>query len=67
MPPDKPRPLQAIEIWNVVLGQRLHDRVPLHWARTQNGLGLALWRRGERESGTAHLEAGGNLRYSEYS
>ena len=48
---------QAIEIWNVVLGQRLHDRVPLDWARTQNGLGAALRRLGERESGTAHLEA----------
>jgi hypothetical protein len=29
--------------------------VPLDWAATQNNLGLALWRLGERESGTAHL------------
>jgi hypothetical protein len=30
--------------------------VPLDWARTQNNLGLVLWRLGERESGTAKLE-----------
>jgi len=30
--------------------------VPLHWARTQNNLGNALARLGERESGTARLE-----------
>jgi hypothetical protein len=30
--------------------------VPLDWAMTQNNLGNALWRLGERESGTARLE-----------
>jgi tetratricopeptide (TPR) repeat protein len=30
--------------------------VPLDWAQTQSNLGLALWRLGERESGTARLE-----------
>jgi hypothetical protein len=30
--------------------------VPLDWATTQNNLGNALWRLGERESGTARLE-----------
>jgi tetratricopeptide (TPR) repeat protein len=30
--------------------------VPLGWATTQNNLGAALWRLGERESGTARLE-----------
>src|SRR5690349_371107 len=30
--------------------------VPLDWARTQNGLGLALWSLGEREAGTERLE-----------
>jgi hypothetical protein len=30
--------------------------VLLEWAQTQNNLGLALWRLGERESGTARLE-----------
>jgi hypothetical protein len=32
------------------------ERVPLDWAMTQNRLGIALWRLGERESGTARLE-----------
>jgi tetratricopeptide (TPR) repeat protein len=37
---------------------RAGDRAaaPLDWARTQNDLGIALWRLGERESGTARLE-----------
>jgi hypothetical protein len=30
--------------------------VPLQWGTTQNNLGNALWRLGERESGTARLE-----------
>jgi len=30
--------------------------VPLDWAATQNNLGTALFRLGERESGTARLE-----------
>ena len=30
--------------------------MPLQWAGTQNNLGIALWRLGERESGTARLE-----------
>ena len=30
--------------------------MPLDWATIQNNLGLALWRLGERESGTARLE-----------
>ena len=30
--------------------------MPLNWATTQNNLGLALWRLGERESGTERLE-----------
>ena len=32
------------------------ERVPLDWAMTQNNLGNALARLGERESGTARLE-----------
>ena len=32
------------------------ERVPLHWAMTQNNLGNALLTLGERESGTARLE-----------
>jgi DNA invertase Pin-like site-specific DNA recombinase len=38
------------------LEERSRDRVPLDWATTQNNLGLALARLGERESGTARLE-----------
>ena len=30
--------------------------MPLEWAMTQNNLGNALWRLGEREGGTARLE-----------
>src|SRR5262249_20626648 len=32
------------------------ERAPLQWAATQNSLGLALWRLGERENSTARLE-----------
>jgi hypothetical protein len=32
------------------------ERVPLQWAATQMNLGNALWRLGQRESGTARLE-----------
>ena len=32
------------------------ERSPVQWATTQNYLGLALWRIGERESGTTRLE-----------
>ena len=38
------------------LKERTRERVPLDWARTQSNLGNALWRLGERESGTARLE-----------
>jgi hypothetical protein len=39
-----------------VKGEKTRERVPLDWAGIQNNLGLALWRLGERESGTARLE-----------
>ena len=32
------------------------DRVPLHWAQTQNNLGVALLALGRTESGAGHLE-----------
>jgi Dioxygenase len=35
---------------------RRGHRVPLDWAMTENNLGTALWKLGERESGTARLE-----------
>jgi len=34
---------------------RRGHRVPLDWAMTENNLGTALWKLGERESGTARL------------
>jgi tetratricopeptide (TPR) repeat protein len=42
----------ALEEWTRARGAR--GRVPLQWARTQVGLGTALWRLGEREDGEAH-------------
>ena len=39
-----------------MLELQTRERVPLDWAQTQTNLGLALWRLGERESGTARLE-----------
>ena len=47
---------QSIKIWQLVLGQRPRERVPLDWAMTQNNLGTALETLGERESGTTRLE-----------
>jgi hypothetical protein len=38
------------------LSQGRRERVPLDWAMTQMNLGTALFRLGERESGTAKLE-----------
>src|SRR5437762_4565837 len=43
---------QSIEIWHLVLQYRARGQVPLDWAMTQNNLGTALWRLGQRESGT---------------
>jgi tetratricopeptide (TPR) repeat protein len=48
--------LSAIERRKRLLELRPREQVPLEWARTQNNLGLALWKLGERESGTAKLE-----------
>jgi hypothetical protein len=40
----------------MALEERTCERVPLDWATTQNNLGLALWRLGDWESGTARPE-----------
>ena len=37
------------------LKERTRERVPLQWATTQNNLGSALQKLGERESGTERL------------
>src|ERR1700736_3884492 len=47
---------EAAAAYREALKESRRERVPLGWAGTQNNLGLALWRLGERESGTAKLE-----------
>jgi tetratricopeptide (TPR) repeat protein len=48
--------LQAIAALRGVLTENTRERVPLDWAMTQNNLGNALQKLGEREIGTARLE-----------
>ena len=47
---------QAVKAHRAALEERTRERVPLHWAMTQNNLGNALAILGERESGTERLE-----------
>ena len=47
---------EAVEAFRLALEEWTRERVPLHWAATQNNLGVALATLGERESGTARLE-----------
>ena len=47
----------TIMVCRSALGLVPRERAPLEWATTQNNLGNALLRFGERESGTARLEA----------
>jgi len=48
---------EAIATYGGALAVAPRERVPLHWAMTQNNLGTALQTLGEREAGTARLEA----------
>ncbi len=48
--------LEAIKDYRAALQERMRERVPLDWARTQNNLGNALKTFSSRESGTARLE-----------
>ncbi len=48
--------LVAVAAYRAALTEWTRERVPLDWAMTQNNLGNALLRLGERESGTARLE-----------
>ena len=48
--------VDAVAAYRAALEERTRNRVPLDWAATQNNLGTALARLGERESGTARLE-----------
>jgi hypothetical protein len=45
--------LQAIAAFRAAMNEYTREREPLDWAATQNNLGNALQRLGERESGTA--------------
>jgi tetratricopeptide (TPR) repeat protein len=45
-----------VTAYREALKEYTRERVPLQWAMTQNNLGNALTRLGERESGTARLE-----------
>ena len=47
---------EAVAAHRAALTEYTRERVPLDWARTQDGLGNALSRLGERESGTGRLE-----------
>jgi len=49
-------PFRAYQV-SAALEERTRERVPLQWAATQYNLGIALETLGERESGTASLEA----------
>jgi tetratricopeptide (TPR) repeat protein len=53
---DSARLRQAVAVYRAALDEQARERVPLDWARTQNNLGNALSRLGERESGTERLE-----------
>ena len=48
--------VQGIGVYREALRERTQRDTPLDWARTQNNLGIALQRLGERESGTGRLE-----------
>jgi hypothetical protein len=47
---------EAVTGFRAALEERTRERVPLDWALTQNNLGNALWKLGDRESRTARLE-----------
>ena len=47
---------EAVTAYREALEERTRARVPLDWARTQNGLGIiTLWSLGRREPRTDHL------------
>ena len=48
---------EAVGAYREALEESTREQVPLHWATTQNNLGLAFWTLGERESDTEGLEA----------
>ena len=46
---------EAVTAYEAALEERIRHRVRLEWAMTQNNLGVALQKLGERESGTEQL------------
>jgi hypothetical protein len=44
--------IEAVEAYGEALKERTREHVPLQWAATQNNLGEALTKLGERESGS---------------
>lgn len=48
--------IDAINIYRLVLNEQACEQFPLQWATTLNDLATALWRLGERETGTERLE-----------
>jgi tetratricopeptide (TPR) repeat protein len=54
---DNPAAALAITRFREMLALQPRERAPLNWAAAQNNLGLALRALGERESGTARLDA----------
>ena len=53
---DNPALTDAIDRNRTLLKRRTRERVPLQWAMTQNNLGNALWRLGERTHDGGQLE-----------
>lgn len=49
--------LESVELYHKVLDQWTRASKPLDWTMAQNNLGIVLWALGERENGTARLEA----------
>ncbi len=49
--------LEAVQAFRMALGKYALTNNPLDWAMTQNNLGFALLSLGEREPGTAKLDA----------
>lgn len=47
---------QAIDVYRILLMRMPRSTEPLDWAETELNLGTALWRFGDRESGTDRLE-----------
>jgi len=52
---------EAVAAYREALTERTHEGVPPDWAKTEAGLGDALYMLGMRKSGTADFENSGSL------